>query len=95
MSIAPVEITLQAILDLTAARSLAGELLARRGAPLSLDASKVERLGALCLQVLLSARVTWMRDGQPLTIKDVSPAFEDQFQRFGANAHAFARGASS
>jgi chemotaxis protein CheX len=93
MSTEPAVIALPAVLDLKAARPLAGELLARRGGALSLDASRVERLGALCLQVLLSARLTWDADGKPLTLKDPSPAFEEQFGLFGA--YAFERGASS
>jgi chemotaxis protein CheX len=48
----------------------------------------VERLGALCLQVLLSARLTWAADGAPLTIAAASPAFEEQVARLGAAAFA-------
>jgi chemotaxis protein CheX len=95
MSTDPAIIALPAVLDLKAARPLASELLARRGGALCLDASRVERLGALCLQVLLSARLTWDADGKPLTLKDPSPVFEEQFRRFGAEAYAFERGASS
>jgi chemotaxis protein CheX len=95
MSPEPAVIALPPVLDLKAARPLAGELLAARGGPVSLDASKVERLGALCLQVLLSARLTWAADDKSLILKDASPAFEEQFQRLGADACAFERGVPS
>ena len=42
-------------LDLSAAGPLAASLLRRRGSPLALDGSAVERLGGQCLQVLLAA----------------------------------------
>ncbi len=71
-------------LDLPAAQQLAGELNACRGAPVTLDASQVKRMGALALQVLLSARKTWAADGQPLAIRSPSPPFSDALALFGA-----------
>ena len=64
-------------LDLTAAAPLAASLLAFRGGPATLDASGVQRLGAQCLQVLLSARALWTSDGQPWRLIDPSPEFSD------------------
>jgi chemotaxis protein CheX len=84
----PALVALADILDLVAARPLASELSSLRGRPVRLDASRVERLGALCLQVLLSARLTWAADGAPLTIAGASPAFEEQVARLGAAAFA-------
>lgn len=75
---------LPAQLGLTAAAPLASALLAERGRPLALDASAVERLGGLCLQVLLSARLTWITDDQPLTLAAASPAFREAWSLFGA-----------
>lgn len=77
-------VVLPAVLDLRAAASLKSELLARRGGPLTLDASGVERLGGLSLQVLLSALKTWAADGCALTIAPASEAFADQCRAFGA-----------
>ena len=48
-------IILDSVLDLRAAAPLADEFKARRGADINIDASNVERLGAQCAQVLLSA----------------------------------------
>jgi chemotaxis protein CheX len=95
MSTEPVTLTLPAILDLKAARPLADQFLALRGGAVRVDASKVERLGALCLQVLLSAQITWAGDRQALTLKDPSPALEDQARCLGARGGAFRKGASS
>lgn len=55
-------------LDLQEAPALAERLLACRGSPIEIDGDAVERLGAQCLQVLLSARATWEADGQPFAI---------------------------
>ena len=81
-------VVLPAVLDLRAAASLKAELLTRRGSPLTVDATGVERLGGLALQVLLSATKTWAADGQSLTVSPVSEAFADQCQAFGAAALA-------
>ncbi len=74
---------LPAVLDLKAAAPLAGEFITRRGAELSVDASRVERLGAQCLQVLISAAMTWKSDELPLSIVDASPAFIEGLRRLG------------
>ncbi|HTK35655.1 MAG TPA: STAS domain-containing protein [Caulobacteraceae bacterium] len=81
-----VTVKLPEVLGLTAAAPLAARLVALQGSPVVLDASKVMRLGGLCLQVLLSARVTWMTADTPLTIHDPSPAFQDAWALFGAPA---------
>jgi chemotaxis protein CheX len=79
-------ITLPAVLDLRAAEPLKTQLLAVRGQEATLDASAVERLGGLCLQVLLSALATWRADGQALTFINVSEALASQWSAFGASA---------
>lgn len=66
---------LPANMDLGAAAPLKQALLAERGKPIVLDASDVERFGALCLQVLLAARATWAADGCAFRIAQPSPAF--------------------
>lgn len=80
--------TLSAVLDLGQAPALRNDLLARRGSPLTLDASGVERLGGLCLQVLMAARRTWDSDGQALAIASASDAFVRQWTAFGADPAA-------
>ena len=79
-------LALPAVLDLRAAEPLKAQLLAVRGQETALDASAVERLGGLCLQVLLSALQTWRADGQALTFVNVSEAFASQWGAFGASA---------
>ncbi len=80
---AAARIELPAILDLNAATPLAVELLARRGEAVEVDASRVERLGGQCLQVLLSAVKTWRADAVPLAIVDASPDFIEGARRLG------------
>jgi chemotaxis protein CheX len=72
------------ILDLRAAGPLASELTHRRGAAIALDASKVRRLGGQCLQVLLSAHVSWSKDRAPFSIVNSSKDFTDSLVLLGA-----------
>ncbi len=74
------------ILDFAAAAPLRAELAAARGAPLELDASAVERLGGLCVQVLLAAEAAWRGDGQAFQIINPSPAFAEAARLMGAQA---------
>ncbi|WP_395946076.1 STAS domain-containing protein [Brevundimonas sp.] len=78
-------IVLAPVLDMNAAEPLKAELLALRGQAVTVNASNVERLGGLCLQVLLSARKTWAADGVDLTIAPQSEAFTEQWAAFGAS----------
>lgn len=77
-------LSLPAILDLAQAETLKAALLPMRGQSVVIDASRVERLGGLCLQVLISAQKTWASDGHVLKIDDVSREFADQWKAFGA-----------
>jgi chemotaxis protein CheX len=63
------------ILDIGAAAPLWSELARARGGPIDLDASQVERLGGLCLQVLLSAQAAWVADAAAFRIVNPSAAF--------------------
>lgn len=71
------------VLDLKAAAPLVNELLAHRGEELSIDASRVRRLGGQCLQVLLSAAMTWKVDEIPLAFINPSPDFVEGLRRLG------------
>jgi chemotaxis protein CheX len=77
-------VTLGDALDMTAAAPLLKELREHRGNAITLDASGVRRLGAQCLQVLLSARSAWAADGQPFEIADPSPEFTEGLALMGA-----------
>lgn len=63
------------VLDLTAAAPLAKSLLSRRGSELNIDASRVNRVGAQCLQVLVAAAETWKTDGVGLRLMKPTPEF--------------------
>ncbi len=76
-------VSLAAVLDLNAAGPLAEQLRARRGAPLALDGSVVERLGGQCLQVLLAAQKTWAADGQPFRLATPSSSLAEALATFG------------
>lgn len=70
-------LALSSALDVRAAASLHQAIAARRGGPLTIDASAVERIGAQCLQVLLAASNAWRADKQAFAIAGASPAFAD------------------
>ena len=72
------------VLDLNAAGPLAHEFLALRGRNVEVDASAVERLGAQCLQVLLSARNTWDADGADFCLVAPSSEFTSTLALLGA-----------
>lgn len=55
-----------------AASGLQAVLLERRGQPVVIDASKVSHIGGGCLQLLLSAKLTWDSDKQSFSL--VSPS---------------------
>jgi len=85
---AVVKLQLEPVLDLGAAERLHARLMEVRGQPLDIDASQVERLGGLCLQVLVSARETWIADGQTAVIGQSSTAFEDAWALFAAPSYS-------
>jgi len=86
-------IELAEALDLPAAVSLAESLLKLVGEDLAIDASKVQRLGASCLQVLLSAERTWKAEGTSLTLAQSSPRFIDDLRLLGFTPETFLNGA--
>jgi chemotaxis protein CheX len=71
------------VLDLTAAAGLRDQFVGRRGSALRVDASRVERLGGLCLQVLLAARVAWAEDRHELRFDDLSSELQSGLGVFG------------
>jgi chemotaxis protein CheX len=75
---------LSAILDLKAAAPLKADLLAAKGGSIEIDASQVQRLGGLCLQLLLSAQRSWATDGKTLRVIHPSTDFTDGLALFGA-----------
>ena len=92
-SLSPVRICLAPALNATAAADLAGELLSVRGRPVVVDAGAVEQLGGLCLQVLLSARMTWAADDVSFALTPASQAIRDQATVYGADLFSDPMGA--
>lgn len=83
---------LSEILDIKAALPLAEGLLAQRGSELMIDASRVERLGAQSLQILLSAVSTWHADGVSIEFIDPSEPFIQGLELFGIDPENFLNG---
>jgi chemotaxis protein CheX len=73
-------------LDLMAASVLHSDVLARRGRPLAIDASNVQRFGGLCLQILLSAKREWDASGYAFEIAARSRDFDECARLMGADA---------
>lgn len=78
-------VELPEVLDIRAAALLHGDLLALRGKQVVLDASRVRRLGGQCLQVLLSAAMTWRADSTALAVVNASGDFEAGLARLGVS----------
>jgi chemotaxis protein CheX len=76
-------VTLASVLDLRAAAPLASELKACRGADVEIDASAVDRVGAQCVQVLLSAYKSWTEDGNRFGVVTSSSAFSKGIELLG------------
>ena len=85
-------IELPPILDQSAASALAAELLGHRGEAVMIDASRVERIGGQCLQVLLSAVKTWRADAAALAVAGASSGFAEGLARLGVAPAEFTDG---
>ena len=83
---------LSGVLDIKAALPLAESLLAQRGSELVIDASRVERLGAQSLQILLSAVSTWQADGVSIEFIELSEPFVHALELLGIEPETFMSG---
>ena len=86
---APHVIDLPARLDFSACEALAGDLEAARLSPLRLRAGAVELLGALPLELLLRARLSWLAEGLPFELSEPSEAFVAGAARLGVPIERF------
>jgi chemotaxis protein CheX len=77
-------ITLPAILDLRAAAQLKADIQPHAGAALDLDASRVERLGGLCLQVLIAAEAQWRATGHGFRLINAGHAIRGDLRLMNA-----------
>jgi chemotaxis protein CheX len=91
----PRTIELPEALDLPAAASLAASFLKLVGEDLEIDARKVQRLGASCLQVLLSAARTWRAENTTLTLAHGSERFIDDLRLLGFTPETLLSGAQT
>lgn len=85
-------ITLSACLDSQAAQELATVLDQHRRLSLTLSAEQVSFLGALTLQVLISAFRQWREDGNEFHIVNPSAAFLEGVELLGADPAAIGLG---
>lgn len=79
------KLSLDNVLDLNAAGGLHAKLMGLRGSDLQIDASAVERVGTLCIQVLISAAKTWEEERHSLTFSQMSDALTKTMQLSGVN----------
>ncbi len=80
-------LNLSAIIDLNEASAMRDKFLSLRGSDLSIDASAVERVGALGAQVLMAAAKTWDQDKLAFTFSKASDAFQKTMQLIGVDIH--------
>lgn len=79
------KLSLDKVLDLNQASALHSKLMELRGSNLTIDASPVERAGALCIQVLVSAAKTWEEDKLSFGFSKISDALGKTMQLIGVN----------
>lgn len=70
-------------MDVARARSLFDDLFRRRGTPLTIDASQVEKAGALTIEVLIAGARQWQSDGIPFVIATQSHAMLETWGGLG------------
>ncbi len=75
-------------LDSSGAPALLDMLMARRGGPLTLDASAVEVMGARAMEVLVAAGHQWQADGHALVIDGASDRYAAACATMGLAADA-------
>jgi chemotaxis protein CheX len=83
MQSAAQKLQLPEVLDMTYAGPLAEALLAKRGVSVAIDAAQVQRVGAQCVQVLMSAIATWKSDALAFCVTDPSQEFRDALSLLG------------
>ena len=92
MTDAPRVIELPENLDMPVAAPLAEAFGKLAGEPVEIDASRVNRLGASCLQVMLAAARSWKAASAALTLKNPSPRFLEDLGLLGLEPDTFLNG---
>lgn len=80
-------LTLAPRLDLSSVAAFAAQIESCQGADLTLDAGRVEHLGALPAQLLVAATRHWQAAGHRLTVAPRSAAFADALTVMGLADH--------
>ncbi len=80
---APDALVLPEALDASSAAGVKDLFIARRGAPLVVDAGQVRRVGVQALQVLIAAAQAWREDGQSYVVANASFEFLDTIALVG------------
>jgi anti-anti-sigma regulatory factor len=81
-------ITLPSVVDFEACRHLHEALRRQEAHPVCVDTQSVRHLGALALQILLSARMRWARAGLPFEIVHPSDGFIEGLSRLGLSLNS-------
>lgn len=76
-------IELSKTLDLVSAPALLESFLQKKGHSVQIDADQVHRLGAQCLQILLSAKKTWESDDCSFIFENPSEEFTEAIALMG------------
>lgn len=79
------QITLDSKLASRAAPELYAQLSAHRSNTIVLDASKVEQVGVLSMQILVSAAKTWSEAGVDFEVVEPSTAFRESAETIGVD----------
>ena len=85
-------IILQSKLDLPAAGPLAKSILDIAEGDVVLDAQGVSQIGALCVQVMLSAATSAKKSGRALSIINTNDKILEQLSYFGLTPESIAEG---
>ncbi|WP_368187477.1 hypothetical protein [Aestuariibius sp. HNIBRBA575] len=86
-------IELPARLDISVCEELAQKFNSSRNSEIYVVADKVTHIGALALQLLLSARLQWDADEHPFFISSPSIAFNEGIALLGYDQSPFQEGA--
>lgn len=76
-------VSLSPKLDTAAGSTLLAELRAAEGEDIVLDASKVELLGARCLEILMGTAAIWTAAGHAVSVENPSPQMIENLGHFG------------
>lgn len=84
----PQILKLPEVLDLNAASRLHEQILSLKGKNIVIDATAVKRVGAQCVQVLLSAARFWRAERLPFQVGTGSDAYSTTLQLLGISDEA-------